>query len=128
METTRIPSEGIAHDAYRVKRKEYRQKLRNFLEQRQADKIRKLHNAANSNEKLFWKLLKGKRYPSQMGAFLVNDNLLTDKNLICEMWADHFEALGTPSYNAHFDNGFLDTVARGVQEIISCTNDYTGYE
>ena len=29
--------------------------------------------------------------------------------------------------NAHFDNGFLDTVARGVQEIfISCTNDCTG--
>ena len=42
------------------------------------------------------------------------------------MWADHFEALGTPSENAHFDNGFLDTVVRGVQEIfISCTNDCT---
>ena len=122
-----FPSEGIAHDTYRAKRKEYRQKLRDFLEQREADKIRKLHNAANSNEKLFWKLLKGKRYSSQMGAFLVNDNLLTDKNLIREMWADHFEALGTPSDNAHFDNGFLDTVARGVQEIfISCTNDCTG--
>ena len=62
-----------------------------------------------------------------MGAFLVNDNLLTDKNLIHEMWADHFEALGTPSENAHFDNGFLDTAARGVEEIfISCTNDCTG--
>ena len=42
-----------------------------------------------------------------MGAFLVNDNLLTDNNLIPEMWADHFEDLGTPSKNAHFDNGFL---------------------
>ena len=81
--------------------------VRNFLE---ADKIRKLHNAANSDEKLFWKLLKGKRCSSQMGAFLVSDNLLIDKNLIREMWADHFEALGTPSENAHFDNGFLDTV------------------
>ena len=122
-----FPSEGIAHDTCHVKRKEYRQKLRNFLEQREADKIRKLHNAANSNEKLFWKLLKGKRYSSQMGAFLVNDNLLTDKNYIREMWADHFQALGTPSENAHFDNGFLDTVARGVQEILtSCTNDCTG--
>ena len=62
-----------------------------------------------------------------MSAFLVNDNLLTDNNLIREMWADHFEASGTPSDNANFDNGFLDTVARGVQEIfISCTNDCTG--
>ena len=75
----------------------------------------------------FGNFLKGKRYASQMGAFLVNDRLLTDKNLIREMWTDHFEALGTPSENAHFDNGFLDTVARGVQEIfISCTKDYTG--
>ena len=62
-----------------------------------------------------------------MGAFLVNDNLLTDKNLIREMWVDHFEALGTPSENAYSDNGFLDTVARDVQEIfISCTKDCTG--
>ena len=61
-----------------------------------------------------------------MGAFLVNDNLLTDKNLICEMLTDHFEAFGIPSENAHFNDGFLDTVARGVQEIfISCTNDFT---
>ena len=122
-----FPIEGIAHDIYRVKRKEYRHKLRNFLEEREANKIRKLHNAANSNKRLLWKLLNGQRSSSQMGAFLVNDNLLTDKNLIREMWADHFEALGTLSENAHFDNGFLDTVARGVQEIfISCTNNCSG--
>ena len=43
------------------------------------------------------------------------------------MWADHFEALGTPSENVHFHNGFLETVARGVQKILlSCTNDCTG--
>ena len=42
-----------------------------------------------------------------MGAFLVNDSLLTDKNLICEMWADHFEAMGSPSESAHFDDGFF---------------------
>ena len=47
-----FPSEGIAHDTYRIKRKEYRQKLRNFLEQSEADKNRKLHNTANSNEKV----------------------------------------------------------------------------
>ena len=35
--------------------------------------------------------------------------------------------MGIPSENAHIDNGLLDTVARGVQEIfISCTNDCTG--
>ena len=122
-----FPLEGTAHDTYRFKRKEFRQKLRSFLEQCESDKIRKLHNVTNSNEKLFWKLLKGQGSSSQMGACLVNDNLPTDKNLIREIWAEHFEALGTPSENAHFDNGFRDTVARGLQEIfISCTNDCTG--
>ena len=77
---------------------------------------------ANSNENSARKHLKGQRSSSQMGAFLVNDNL-TDKNLIREMWADYFEALGTSSENAHF----FDTVARGVQEIfLYCTNDCTG--
>ena len=47
-------------------------------------------------EKLFWKLIKGQRFTSQMGAFLVDGNILTDKNKIREMWADHFESIGTP--------------------------------
>ena len=77
--------EGIAHDTYGIKRKEYRHKLYNFLDQHEADKIRKLHNAAISNEKLFWKLLNDQQSLSQMGDFLVNDNFLTGKNLIPEM-------------------------------------------
>ena len=55
--------------------------------------------------------------------FLVNVNLLTDRNLIRDMWADHFEALGTLSENEHFDNAFLNRVVSDVREIFdSCTN------
>ena len=62
-----------------------------------------------------------------MSAFLVNDNLLTDRNLIRDMWADHFEALGTPSENEYFDNTFLNRVVSGVPEIFdSCTNNPFG--
>ena len=62
-----------------------------------------------------------------MSAFLVNGNLLTDKNLIRDMWADHFEALGTPSENDYFDNAFLNRVVSGVREIFdSCTNNTFG--
>ena len=58
-----------------------------------------------------------------MSAFLVNVNLLTDRNLIRDMWAGHFEALGTLSENKHFDNAFLNRVVSGVREIFdSCTN------
>ena len=40
----------------------------------------------------------------------MNGNLLTDRNLIRDMWADHFEALATLSENEHFDNAFLNRV------------------
>ena len=58
-----------------------------------------------------------------MSVFLVNGNLLTDRNLIRDVWADHFETLGTPSENENFDNSFLSRVVSDVQEIFdSCTN------
>ena len=57
----------------------------------------------------------------------MNNNLLTDRNLIRDMWADHFEALGAPSENEHFDNAFLHRVVSGVREIFaSCTNSPFG--
>ena len=46
---------------YRLKRREYRFKLRNVLSQLEAEKITKLCNAADSDEKLFWRLWKGQR-------------------------------------------------------------------
>ena len=62
-----------------------------------------------------------------MSAFLVNGNLLTDRNLIRDMWADHFEALGTPSENEYFDNVFFSRVVSGVREIFdSRTNNPFG--
>ena len=71
--------EGDAHDIYRAKHKDYRSKLRDFLNHLEADKIKNLCNAADCNEKLFWKLLKGQKSFSKMSAFLVNGNLLSDR-------------------------------------------------
>ena len=82
------------HVTYLAKRREYRQKLRKFLNQSETDRIKDLCNAANSNENLFCKLIKGQRSSSQMSAFLVGGKLITDKNSIHNMWADHFEFLG----------------------------------
>ena len=46
---------------------------------------------------------------------------------IRDKWADHFEALGTPSENEYFDNAFLSRVVSGVREIFdSCTNNPFG--
>ena len=50
--------------------------------------------------------------------------MLTDKNNIRGMWAEHFENLGTPSTNINSDSTFLDRVSASVQEFVtSCKND-----
>ena len=110
------PLEG---ETYRASREEYRKKLRIFLNQCEADKITKLCNAAESNEKLFWKLIKSQRSSSQMSAFVVNGELLlTDKNKIRDMWADHFEALGSPSEIETSDKDFFNKVSDSVRELL----------
>ena len=60
-------------------------------------------DASETNEKLFWKLVKSQRSSSQMSAFLVDGKMITDKTDILNMWADHFETLGTPSDNVTYD-------------------------
>ena len=115
------------HVTYLAKRREYHQKLRKFLNQSETDRIKDLCNAANSNENLFWKLIKGQRSSSQMSAFLIGGKLITDKNSIRNMWADHFEFFGKPSSNANFDSNFLARVANTVQELfVSFTDDPSG--
>ena len=86
-----FPVDGVIHDTYRAKCKVYRQKLRNFLNQREVEKSKMICHAADSDEKLFWTLIKGQRSSSQMSAFFVDGNFLTDKDVIRDMWADHFE-------------------------------------
>ena len=110
------PLEGDIHETYRASREEYGQKLRIFLNQCEADKITKLCNAAESNEKLIWKLIKSERSSSQMSAFVVNGELLTDKNKIRGMWPDHFEALGSSSETETFDKDFFNKVSDSVRE------------
>ena len=78
-----------------------------FPNQLESDRVTKLCSAADSDEKLFWKVLKGQKSSSQMSAFFVNESLITDINEIHNMWIDHFEALGTPSESATYDNGVL---------------------
>ena len=118
---------GDLHNEYRTKRREYRRSLRTFLNQIESENIKRLCVASETDEKLFWKLIKGQRFTSQMSAFLVDGNILTDKNKIREMWADHFESLGTPSDSSNFDNGFCHRVTTRVQEIFkTCIEDPSG--
>ena len=114
----------VVHDNYRSKHMDYRKLLRKFLNKLETDKIKKLCVAAESNEKLFWELLKGQRFTTQRKAFLMDGKLITDKNDIHDMWANHFEDLGKPSVSPSFDHDFSDRVATGVRNIFaSCQNE-----
>ena len=53
-----------------------------------------------------------------MSAFVVNGELLTDKNKIRDMWADHFEALESPSEIETFDKDFFNKVSDSVREAL----------
>ena len=55
--------------------------MRNFLNNLESDKVKTLCNAAESDEKLFWKLSTGQRSTSQISAFLIENKLITDKIL-----------------------------------------------
>ena len=62
-----------------------------------------------------------------MNAFLVDGNLLTDRNKMREMWADHFESLGTPSDSYHFDKDFCHCVTTRVHDVLqTCIEDPSG--
>ena len=62
-----------------------------------------------------------------MSAFVVNGELLTDKNKIRDMWADHFEALGSPSETETFDKDFFNKVSDSVREsLFSFLTDHGG--
>ena len=64
---------------YKSSRAIYRSELRNFLNEKEHDKIKDLCDVSETNEKLFWKLVKSQRSSSQMSAFLVDGKMITDK-------------------------------------------------
>ena len=104
---------------YKSTRAVYRSELRNFLNEKEHEKIKRLCDASETNEKLFWKLIKSQRSSSQMSAFLVDGKLITDKTDILNMWADHVETLGTPSDNITYDKSFFQKVSCRVEELFS---------
>ena len=106
---------------------DYRLTRHNFLTHLKADRVKKLCVVAETDEKLFWKLLNGQLSSSQMSAFFVNGELITEENDKSEMWADHFEALGTPTVSLNFDNEFANSISTHIQNIFqNYINDPTG--
>ena len=75
-----FPNGGDIHDEYRESRKAYLSLLHGFLNEIESDRISKLCAATDSDEKLFWKLLKGQHCSSQLSALLVDGKMISDKS------------------------------------------------
>ena len=112
------------HVLYVAKRKDYRSTLGAFSSQLECDRVKKLCSAAEFDEKSFWKLIKSQRSSTQMSAFLVNRKLITDKYDILDMWADHFEELGTPDLHTDYDNNFAAGVSACVANFYKTCLDH----
>ena len=86
--------------------------------------LKKICSAAEYDEKSFWNLIKSQGSSSQMSAFLVDRKLIADKNDICDMWADHFEELGTPDLHTDYDYNFAARVSAYVSNFCKTCLDH----
>ena len=88
------------------------------------DRVTKLCSAAEFDEKSFWKLIESQRSSTQMSAFLLDGKLVTDKYDIRDMWADHFEELGTPDLHSDYDIDFAARVSAFVANFYKTCLDH----
>ena len=62
-----------------------------------------------------------------MSAFQIDGAMCNDKDKIRDMWADHFEFLGTPSQSDSYDSNFFNRVTGCIKEIFEiCISDNNG--
>ena len=87
------------------------------------------------NENQFWQMIKPKRTIISGSHFILNGSVLSSDNDILEMWASHFEKLGKPSAEPHYDEGFKEYIDGKVRHILkkclnssSCIEDIFGFE
>ena len=83
-------SESLNKDFF-AKRTEYKLLMRKHLKIERETKISELCFASEVDEKMFWKLIKGKRCSSQLGSFMVDGRLTNSPQDIIEMSFNHFK-------------------------------------
>ena len=77
-------SESLSKDVF-AKRTEYRLLMREHLKIEKETKILELCFASDVDEKIFWKLIKGKRCSSELGSFMIDGRLTNSSQEIIDM-------------------------------------------
>ena len=80
-------------------------------------------------EKQFWQMIKPKRTIRSGSDFILNGRVVSSDNDILEMWVSHFENLGKPSAEPHYDEGFKECIDGEVKHILKkCLNSLSYIE
>ena len=130
------PTDSVSYFHYRNKKTEYRQALRNFIVDKENEKIAMLCDTLGVNEKQLWQMIKPKRTIRSGSHFILNGRVLSSDIDILDMWYSHFENLGKPSTEPHYDENFKEYIDGKVKHIIlqkclnssSCIEDIFGFE
>ena len=129
------PADGDSYFHYRNKKAEYRQALRNFIVDKENEKIAMLCDTLGVNEKQFWQMIKPKRTIRSGSHFILNGRVLSPDIDTLGMWVSHFENLGKPSAEPHYDEDFKEYIDGKVKHILqkclnssSCIEDIFGFE
>ena len=97
--------------------------MREHLKIEKETKIPELCFASDVDEKMFWKLIKGKRCSSQSGSFMVDGRLTNSSQEIIEMYFNHFRILRSFWQDIFFDENFrLHVVTSVLLELSSDLN------
>ena len=129
------PTDSVSYFHYRNKKTEYRQALRNFIANKENEKIAMLCDTLGVNEKQFWQMIKPKRTIRSGSHFILNGRVLSSDIDILDIWVSHFENLGKPSTEPHYDEDFKEYIDGKVKHILqkclnssSCIEDIFGFE
>jgi hypothetical protein len=106
-----------------ITRRSARKLLRRTIRINRADSRNNLYNkimeSGDDNQNLMYKLIAKQRHTnSQLGSVLrVNGQLITDPDQVLEVWAEHYEQLGTPLQVPHFNDEYKKNVEYEVDTI-----------
>ena len=77
--------------------------MREHLNIERETKISALCLVSDVDEKMFWKLIKGKCRSSQLGSFMVDGQPTNSPQEIIKMWFNHFKILGSFGHDMSFE-------------------------
>ena len=123
------PSARNQNPTIRAAKRALRRAIRIEQARHRQDLYSKLMQAHSDKDNLFYKLVAKQRGKGRhsIHSLRVDGRTITDRPGLLRAWANHFEALGTPSDNPNFDSTHKDRITRTrecISDFISLSKPY----